>query len=112
MEEILWSDFAKVELRVGTVIDAREFPEAHKPAYKITIDFGANLGVKKTSSQVTTLYTPTELIGRQVLAVINFPPKQIGPFMSECLLVGLHRDNGDVVLAIPDQPVPNGTKLC
>jgi tRNA-binding protein len=111
MKTISWAEFEQVELRVGTVVAAEEFPEARQPAYRLVVDFGADLGMRKSSAQITTLYTPTELIGRQVVAVVNFPPKQIGPMMSECLVTGFYRDDGAVVLAVPDQAVPNGAKL-
>lgn len=111
MEEITWQDFERVELRVGTVVAAEPFPEARVPAYKLRIDFGAEIGERKSSAQITDLYTPDELIGRQIVAVINFPPKQIGPFMSECLVTGFHREDGKVVLAAVEQPVPDGARL-
>ena len=107
---ISWNDFEKVELRIGTIIDAQPFPEARKPAYKLKIDFGDE-GVKKSSAQITDLYTLEELIGKQVIAVINFPPKQIGPFISECLVTGFSNEKGHIVLAIPEQKLQNGTKL-
>lgn len=107
---ISWSDFEAVELRVGTIIDAQPFPEARKPAYKLTVDF-AEAGIKKSSAQITDLYELEELIGKQVIAVVNFPPKQIGPFMSECLVTGFVRDDGAVVLAVPDKPAKNGQRL-
>ena len=108
---ISWDDFARVELRVGTVVAAEEFPEARKPAYRITVDFGADVGVLRTSAQVTALYTPADLVGRQVLGVVNFPVKQIGPMRSEFLLAGFYRPDGAVVLAVPEREVPNGAKL-
>lgn len=111
MEKIEWQDFEKVELRIGTITDVKEFPEAHNPAYKLRIDFGDEIGVKKTSAQITDLYKKEELLNKQVIAVINFPPKQIGPFKSECLVTGFYRDNGNVVLAVPDKEVLNGSKL-
>jgi tRNA-binding protein len=108
---ISWDDFQQVELRVGTIIAAEPFPEARKPAWKLQVDFGAELGVKKSSAQLTALYTPDTLVGRQVIAVVNFPPKQIGRWMSECLVTGFYRDDGAVVLAVPDSAVPNGARL-
>ncbi|MCB0270807.1 MAG: tRNA-binding protein [Calditrichaeota bacterium] len=111
METINWDDFQKVALCVGTIIDAQEFPEARKPAYKLWVDFGADIGVKQSSAQITAHHCLSELIGKQVIGVVNFPPKQIGPFISECLVTGFHDQNGDVILAIPEKPVPNGTRL-
>lgn len=111
-ETISWEDFAKVELRVGTVVEVQPFPEARKPAYIIHVDFGPEFGVRKTSAQITDLYTPETLIGRQILGVVNFPIKQIGPMRSEFLLTGFHRDDGSVVITSPEQAVPNGAKLC
>lgn len=110
MQEISWTDFEKVELRAGTIIAVEPFPEARKPAYKLTIDFGP-LGTKRSSAQITVHYKIEELIGRQVVAVVNFPPKQIGPFMSECLTTGFADEAGAVVLIQPDRAVPNGAKL-
>ena len=111
METIDWDQFACVELRAGTVVEARTFPEARKPAYRLQVDFGPDIGVLQSSAQITDHYVPEELIGRQVLAVVNFPPKQIGPMRSECLVTGLYREDGSVILAVPDQPVPNGARL-
>ncbi len=111
MSEISFDDFLKVDVRVGTVIDAQDFPEARKPAYKLMIDFGEELGVKKTSAQITKNYTPEDLIGRQVMAVVNFPPRQIGPIMSEVLTLGVPDEKGDVVLLMPDSKVPQGGRL-
>jgi tRNA-binding protein len=111
MEQIQWPDFERVELRVGTVISAEAFPEARVSAYKLLVDFGPDIGQKKSSAQITDLYSADELVGKQVVAVVNFPPKQIGPFMSECLVTGFHRDDGNVVLATVDSEVPNGAKL-
>lgn len=111
MTEITWNDFEKVELRAGTIIAAESFPEAKKPAYRLKVDFGPDIGVLKSSAQATDLYGPEELVGRQVLAVVNFPPRQIGPMMSECLVTGCYRKDGSVVLAVPDKTVPNGARL-
>ncbi|HKJ54223.1 MAG TPA: tRNA-binding protein [Gammaproteobacteria bacterium] len=111
METIDWNDFEKVELRVGTIIEAEEFPEARKPAYKLKVDFGDEIGVLKSSAQITDLYRVDDLVGRQVVGVVNFPPRQIGPVRSECLVTGFHRDDGAVVLAAPDRAVPNGARL-
>jgi tRNA-binding protein len=111
METIDWSDFEKVELRVGTIIAVEDFPEARKPAFKLQVDFGSEIGVKKSSAQITDLYNKNQLLGRQVLAVVNFPAKQIGPMRSECLVTGFHREDGAVVLAKPDSGVPNGARL-
>jgi tRNA-binding protein len=109
--EIGWSDFQKVQLCVGTVVAADAFPEARKPAWKLSVDFGAEVGVKRASAQITALYSKEELIGKQVLGVVNFPPKQIGPFVSECLVTGFPQADGSVVLAVPDRPVANGLRL-
>lgn len=111
MSQISWGDFMQVELRAGTIVAAEPFPQARKPAWKLTVDFGAEIGTRRSSAQLTALYQPEQLIGKQVLAVLNFPPKQIGPFVSECLVTGLYREDGAVVLAVPDQPVPNGARL-
>lgn len=111
MSEINWNDFEKVEIRVGTVILVEDFPKAIKPAYKISVDFGPEIGVRKTSARVTDLYSKGELLGRQVVGVVNFPPKQIGPVMSEFLLTGFHREDGSVVLAVPEKQVPDGARL-
>ncbi len=111
MDPINWNDFQKVQLCVGTIIAVDEFPEARKPAFKLTVDFGETIGVRRSSAQITEAYNEKTLVGRQVLAVVNFPPKQIGPFMSECLVTGFHREDGAVVLAVPDSQVPNGTRL-
>lgn len=104
-------DFLKVDIRVGTIVDAQDFPEAKKPAIKLFIDFGEKLGVKKTSAQITEHYNKDTLIGRQVAAVINFPPRQIGPFMSEVLTLGFSDESGKIILIRPDQHVPNGERL-
>ena len=111
MESIEWRDFERVELRAGTIVSADDFPEARVPAYKLVIDFGPDVGQRKSSAQITDLYGNKDLVGKQVIAVVNFPPKQIGPFMSECLVTGFHRDDGKVVLATIDSPVPDGAKL-
>ena len=111
METIDWEDFAKVELRVGRVLDAIVFPEARKPAYVLHVDFGAEIGIRKSSAQLTALYSPGGLVGKLVVAVVNFPKKQIGPLMSECLVTGFHDEEGAVVLCVPDRDVPLGTKL-
>lgn len=111
MDNISFDDFLKVEVRTGRVIHAEPYPEARKPAIKMQIDFGEEIGVKKSSAQVTAHYTPEKLIGRQVLAVVNFPPRQIGKFMSEVLVLGLPDQDGEVVLVAPDHPVPLGGRL-
>lgn len=111
MKEISWQEFEQVELRVGTIVSAEEFPEARKPAYKLTVDFGDEIGTRKSSAQITVHYAREELIGRQVVAVVNFPVKQIGPMRSECLVTGFYREDGSVILCVPDKSVPNGSKL-
>jgi tRNA-binding protein len=111
MELISWSDFARVELRVGKVLTAQAFAEARKPAYVLQVDFGPEIGIRKSSAQITDLYRPEELVGKLVVAVVNFPKKQIGPLMSECLVTGFHNEKGEVALCVPDRPVPLGTKL-
>jgi tRNA-binding protein len=111
METIAWDDFARVELRVGRIISADTFPEARKPAYVLRVDFGDDIGVRKSSAQITHLYTREELVGKLVVAVVNFPKKQIGPVMSECLVTGFHNEQGEVALCVPDKPVPLGAKL-
>ena len=110
MNTINFEQFNMVELRVGTVVDVSEFPEARKPAYKVSVDFGGEIGVKRTSAQITDLYSLDELVGKQVIGVVNLPPKQIGPFVSEFLLTGFMGDAG-VVLAVPEREVKNGKKL-
>ncbi|AMM85480.1 tRNA-binding protein [Martelella sp. AD-3] len=110
-DEITFDDFLKVDIRAGTIIEAETFPEARKPAYKLKIDFGPDIGVRKSSAQITVHYTPETLVGRQVMAVVNFPPRQIGPFRSEVLTLGMADANGDIVLAAIDKPVENGAKL-
>lgn len=110
MEKVNWEDFEKIELRAGTIIEVSDFPEAKKPTYKLKIDFG-EFGVLKSSARITDLYTKEELLGKQIIGVINFPIKKIGPFESEVLTTGFYRENGDVVLAAPDKSVPNGSKI-
>jgi tRNA-binding protein len=109
--QITYEDFERVDIRVGTVVDAQPFPQARKPAFKLWIDFGAPLGVKRSSAQITTHYAAEQLVGRQVCAVVNFPPRQIGPFMSEVLTLGMPDAEGAVVLVAPTLPVPNGGRL-
>lgn len=111
MKEITWQDFNQVELRIGTILEAVDFPEARKPAYKLIIDFGGEIGIRKSSAQITHHYKKEQLIGKQVIGVVNFPEKQIGPFISQCLVTGFYDENGNVVLAIPDKPIENGKKL-
>jgi tRNA-binding protein len=107
---IEWSDFEKIDIRVGTILEINDFPKAKRPAWQLTIDFG-ELGIKKSSAQITDLYEQQELIGRQVLAVVNFPPKQVANFFSECLVLGVYTDKKEVVLVGPDRRVENGWKL-
>lgn len=111
METMTWADFEKIELRVGRIIAAELFVEARKPAYVLLVDFGGEIGIKKSSAQITHRYTPESLIGKQVIAVVNFPKKQIGPLMSECLVTGFYNEAGEVILCVPDQEVPLGSKL-
>lgn len=107
---ISWSDFEKVDMRVGTILTARNFKKARKPAFQLVIDFGP-LGIMKSSAQITALYDPQELVGRQVIAVVNFPPRQIADFMSECLVLGIYNEQQQVVLLQPERPVANGDKI-
>ena len=112
MAEISFDDFLAVDIRTGRVLRAEPFPEARKPAIKLWIDFGAEIGERKSSAQITEHYSPEELVGRMVMGVVNFPPRQIGPFMSEVLVLGFHDDAGAVVLAVPDKDAPEGARLC
>ncbi|MEO9885431.1 MAG: tRNA-binding protein [Balneola sp.] len=111
MKEITWKDFEQVELRIGTIVDVKDFPEARKPAYKLKINFGKDIGEKRSSAQIIEHYSKEQLVGKQILAVVNFPPKQIGPFMSECLVTGLSGTDGKVILISPDKWVEDGSKL-
>lgn len=111
LNTITWNDFEKIEIRTGTIIEAEEFLGAKKPAYKILIDFGEHIGQRKSSAQITAFYQPQELKGKQIIAIINFPPKQIATFMSECLVLGVYDADGKVVLLQPDRPVDNGLKI-
>ena len=111
MNDITWDEFKKVEIRVGTIIEVNDFPEAIKAAYQIKVDLGEKIGIKQSSAQITDLYSKNDLINKQVIVVVNFPPKKIGPFISECLITGFYNDGNKVVLATPDQSIPNGTIL-
>lgn len=111
MEQISWTDFEKVELRVGTIIEVLDFPEARKPAFKLQIDFGAEIGTRWSSAQITAHYTRDSLVGRQIIAVVNFPEKQIGKFMSQCLVTGFADEQGHIILAAVERSAPNGAKL-
>lgn len=106
-----FDDFQKVDIRVGKIVEVEDFREARKPAYKLTIDFGPEIGLKKSSAQITAHYTKEQLLGHLIMGVTNFPPKQIGPFVSEVLTVGFYREDGSVVLAVPDKETPLGSKL-
>ena len=108
---ITWQDFEKVDIRVGTIVEVEDFPEARNPAFILKVDFGIEIGLKKSSSQITDLYTKNQLQGKQVMAVINFEPKQVGPIMSECLVLGFYRQDNSVVLATNDLPINNGSRL-
>jgi len=108
---ITWKDFEKVDIRIGTIIEVEDFPEARNPAFILHVDFGIEIGLKKSSSQITDLYTKDQLQGKQVMAVVNFEPKQVGPIMSECLVLGFYRSDNSVVLATNDLPINNGSRL-
>jgi tRNA-binding protein len=108
---ITWNDFEKIDIRVGTVVGVSDFPAARKPSYKMVIDFGSELGMKRSSAQITTLYTKDELLNRQIIAVVNFPPKKIAGFSSECLVLGIYDENKNVILLQPGMPVTNGMKI-
>lgn len=111
MNTISWEDFESVELRVGTIIEVEDLSGARKPAYKVVVDFGESIGYKKSSAQITSHYTKEDLIGKQIIGVVNFPKKQIGSFMSEFLVTGFYREDGSVILAVPDKEIKNGAKL-
>jgi tRNA-binding protein len=111
VKTITWDEFTNVELRVGRVVSAQLFHDARKPAYVLQVDFGEQIGIRKSSAQITDLYQPEELVGKLVVGVVNFPKKQIGPLMSECLVTGFHTADGEVALCVPDRPVPLGAKL-
>jgi tRNA-binding protein len=111
MNEISWNDFEKIELRIGKIIEIRDFPEARKPAFIVSVDFGPEIGIKRSSAQVTDLYKKEDLMGKQIVGVINFPPKQIGPFMSEFLLTGFYQKDGNVILAVPEREAELGSRL-
>lgn len=108
---ITWKDFEQVDMRVGTVVRVENFPGARKPAYKLEINFGPEIGTKKSSAQITDLYKISDILGKQVIAVVNFPPKQIGPYISECLVMGIYNENNQVILLQPEQAAPNGAKI-
>ncbi len=109
--ELTWSEFERVEMRVGTILEVNDFPEARKPAYQLTVDFGSEIGIRKTSAQITLRYQKEDLISRQIVAVVNFPKKQIGKFMSECLVLGAVGESGDVILLAPDFKIKNGLRI-
>lgn len=111
VSDLTWEEFDRVDLRVGTVVSVREFPEARRPAFRLEVDFGSEIGILTSSAQITVHYDPEGLVGRQVIGVVNFPPKQIGPHVSQALVTGFVDSDDAVVLAVPDRPVPNGTKL-
>ena len=111
MGTINWQDFEKIDIRAGTILEVNDFPEARKPAYQLLIDFGAETGIKKSSAQITAHYKKEDLINRQVIAIVNFPPKQIATFISECLVLGVYDENNEVVLLQPDKKIKNGCKI-
>ena len=112
MEKINWEEFKKIEIRVGTIIDVEKFPEANKPAYKLKVDLGKKIGIKKSSAQITNLYSKESLLGKQVMVVVNLFPKKIGQFVSDCLVTGFYQEDRSVTLAVPDHAVINGALLC
>lgn len=109
--QISWTDFEKIDIRAGTIVDVKEFPKARKPAYQLLIDFGSEIGTKRSSAQITTHYRKEDLLQKRIIAVVNFPPKQIADFISECLVLGVYDENKDVILLTPDRPVTNGNKI-
>jgi tRNA-binding protein len=109
--KITWQDFEKIDIRVGTIIKTEDFPEARNPTYILHVDFGSEIGIKKSSAQITSLYTKEQLVNKQVMGVVNFHPKQVGPIMSECLVLGFYNQDKSVILAVPDMPVENGARL-
>ena len=111
MKNIGWKEFKKIEIRIGTIIEVKDFPESIKPAYQLKVDLGKKIGIKKSSAQITDLYSKKELLGKQVIVVVNLEPKQIGPFVSDCLITGFYMENKKVVLAIPDKKIKNGSLL-
>ena len=111
MDTITWDDFEKLDIRVGTILSVNDFPKARKPAYQVTIDFGIEIGIKRSSAQITAIYTKEELAGQQVIAVVNFPPKQIAGFKSECLILGIYNEKNEVILLKPERAVTNGQKI-
>ncbi|MBO9585751.1 MAG: tRNA-binding protein [Flavobacterium sp.] len=109
--DLTWSEFGRTDMRVGTIIEVNDFPEARKPAFQLTIDFGSEIGIRKSSAQITKRYQKEDLVNRQIVAVVNFPKKQIGKFMSECLVLGAVGEEGDVILLAPDFKIPNGLRI-
>lgn len=111
MDTITWNDFEKIDIRVGTIIEVKDFPEARKPAFQLSIDFGSSIGIKKSSAQITNLYQKEDLTGKQVIAIVNFPTKQIARFISECLVLGIYNEKNEVILLQPERKVSNGQKI-